>query len=117
MKNLLLYVMVLFYVVAGFNHFINTRMYLKIMPSYVPYHQAMVYISGIMEILFALLLLPSATRHASAWLIVVMLIAIFPANIQMAIDFWRRHNPYLWLAILRLPLQLPLIYWAWLYTR
>ena len=90
---------------------------MKIMPPYVPYPLAMVYISGVFEVLLALLLLPLATRHVAAWLLILMLIAIFPANVQMAVNFWRRHNPYLWVAILRLPLQIPLIYWAWLYTK
>ena len=117
MKTFFLYAMVALYIVAGLNHFFNTRMYMKIMPPYMPYHLAVVYISGVCEVLFALLLLPVATRHVAAWLIIIMLIAIFPANVQMAIDFWRRHNPNLWIAILRLPLQIPLIYWAWLYTQ
>ncbi len=109
--------MVLLYVIAGLNHFYNTRMYMKIMPPYLPYPLSMVYISGVLEVLIALLLLPLATRHAAAWMLILLLIAVFPANVQMAVNFWRKHNPYLWVAILRLPLQIPLIYWAWLYTK
>ena len=52
-----------------------------------------------------------------AWFILLLLIAIFPANVEMAIDFYRQHNPHLWLAIVRLPLQLLLIYWTWVYRR
>lgn len=117
MKNIFLYLMVLLYVIAGLNHFYNTRMYMKIMPPYIPYPLAMAYISGLLEVLFALLLLPLATRHIAAWLIIVLLVAVFPANVQMAINFWRKGNPYLWIALLRLPLQVPLLYWAWLYTK
>jgi len=116
-KTILLYIMVLLYIVAGLNHFFNPRFYLKIMPPYIPYHLAMVYISGVCEVLFAILLIPIATRHIAAWLLILLLIAIFPANVQMAIDFWKKHNPYLSIAILRLPLQLPLIYWAYQYTK
>ena len=75
-----------------------------------------VYLSGVLEIVFALLLLPLTTRHVAAWLIIFLLIAVFPANMQMALNFRRKHNPYLWLAIARLPLQPLLIWWAWIYT-
>ena len=46
-----------------------------------------------------------------------LLVAIFPANIQMMINFWNKNNPYLWIAIARLPLQILLIWWAWSYTK
>jgi uncharacterized membrane protein len=117
MQWLSLYSMAALYLIAGFNHFWHPRMYQRIMPPYIPYHLPMVYISGVCEIAFALLLLPIATRWLAAWLIIALLIAVFPANIQMAIDYSRRHNPYTWLAILRLPVQLVLIFWAWQFTK
>lgn len=116
MKEVLLYIMALLYVVAGVNHFLNPRFYLKIMPPAIPYHKAMVAISGIFEILFGLLLLFDATRPIGAWLIITLLVAIFPANIYMAINWTRKHYRNLWIAYVRLPLQLVLIYWAWIYT-
>jgi uncharacterized membrane protein len=61
-------------------------------------------------------LIPDATRSIAAWLIIALLIAIFPANIQMSINFKRKNNPYFWITIVRLPLQLLLIWWAWLYA-
>lgn len=117
MKIILLYLMVLVYIAAGIYHFVNPRMYQKIMPAYIPYHTAMIYISGILEIVFALLLLPESTRPVAAWLIIVLLIAIFPANIQMAINFYQKQHSGLWIAIARLPLQIVLIWWAWIYTK
>ena len=116
MKKILLYLMVLFYIVAGLNHFVNTATYMKIMPPYIPCHLAMVYISGIFELAFGLLLLPYATRRMAAWSLIILLMAVFPANVQMAINYWHTYNPHLWIAILRLPLQIPLIYWAWQYS-
>ena len=113
MKEASLYVMVVLYTVAGINHFISPRFYLKIMPPALPYHKALVNISGICEVVFALLLLPVATRHIAAWLIILLLIAIFPANIYMAIKWQRKHHPYLWVAYARLPLQFVLIWWAY----
>ena len=117
MKEKARYVLVLFFIVAGINHFLHPRFYLDIMPPWVPYHLLTVYISGLCEVVFGSLLLYPATRRVGAWLIILLLIAIFPANIQMAINFAHSHSPYLWLAIARLPLQLLLVWWVWVYTR
>ncbi len=111
-----LYLMVAFYIAAGINHFRSPKFYLQIMPPWLPYHKALNYISGACEIIFALLLIPESTRSIGAWLIILLLIAIFPANIQMTLDFKKKRNKYFWLSILRLPVQLFFIWWAWLYT-
>lgn len=108
-----LYIMATLYIVAGINHFINPRWYLKIMPPWLPYHQALNYISGACEILFGALLFPEQTRSLAAWLIIGLLVAVFPANVQMSIHYSKRKNLAFWLSIARLPIQLVLIYWAW----
>lgn len=117
MKNFLLYFMSLLYIAAGIYHFVNPKFYLRMMPSYIPFHLPMVYASGVFEILFAILLIPESTRPIAAWLIIALLIAIFPANIQMAVNFYHKQHPALWMAIVRLPLQIALIWWAWIYTK
>ena len=117
MKHLFLYLMAAGYMLAGLNHFLNPKFYLRIMPPWLPWHIPLVAVSGVCEILGGILLLQQSTRVAGAWFIIAILIAVFPANIQMALNFSHKHNPYLWLAILRLPLQLVLVWWAWLYTR
>ena len=117
MKNLLLYVMAIVYVAAGLNHFINPKFYTRIMPPWLPYPLMLVNISGVCEIAFSLLLIPAATRAIGAWLIILLLIAVFPANIQMSVNYWKYHNPYFWVTLLRLPLQFVLIWWAWVYTK
>jgi len=109
--------MALFYVLAGINHFVNTPNYLDIMPPYLPFPLALVYISGVSEIVIGLLLLPVLTRKLAAWLLIALLVAVFPANIQMALNYWRPNNPHLWVAIVRLPVQFLLIAWAYVYTR
>ena len=109
--------MALFYVIAGINHFLNEPQYVKIMPPYLPYPLQLVYLSGVCEAVFGLLLIPLYTRRAAAWLIIALLVAIFPANIQMSLNYWHEHNPQLWLTILRLPLQVLLIRWAYVYTK
>lgn len=109
--------MVLLYTAAGINHFIHPGMYRKIMPPWLPWHNELVWLSGVAEILCALLLLIPATRRIGAYCTIALLIAVFPANIQMMLDYARAGNPLLWIAILRLPLQLLLIWWAYYFTK
>jgi len=117
MKKFFFYFMALFYVGAGLNHFRNPEFYMQIMPPWLPWHYALVLLSGVAEIVVGILLVIPRTRRLGAWLTIALLLAIFPANIQMAIHYYRTANPGLWIAILRLPLQGLLIWWAWLYTR
>jgi len=118
MYQLSLWTMVVLYVAAGINHFVRPAMYDSIMPHFLPpaSYRTLVAVSGVCEVVFGLLLIPSSTRPVAAWLIIALLLAIFPANIQMTVDFMRRHNPYTWLTWLRLPLQAVLIWWAYKFT-
>ncbi len=111
------YLMVLLYIGAGINHFVNTPVYVSIMPPWLPYPKLLVYISGICEALLGVLLLPVATRRVATWLIILLLIAVFPANIQTTLNYGYQHDIRFWISVIRLPLQLILIRWAWLYTR
>ncbi len=109
--------MTIAYIAAGINHFINPQLYLSIMPPWLPAHAALVEVSGVLEILLGLLLLPLRSRRLAAWGLVTLLIAVFPANVQMLLNYIREDNPHVWMAVLRLPLQLLLIWWAYIYTR
>jgi uncharacterized membrane protein len=109
----------IFYIGAGVLHFINTQFYLKIMPPYIPYHLAMVYISGAAEIAGGLGLLIPIVRRAAAWGLVALLIAVFPANLYMATDHIQvgsAPTPPI-LAWGRLPLQAVFIIWVLWCTR
>jgi uncharacterized membrane protein len=117
MKHVALYIMSLLYIAAGINHFVNPRMYVKIMPPWLPGHLQLVYISGVAEILLGILLIPASTRIFAAWGIIVLLIAVFPANVQMMLNYYQKNLPGFWLTLVRLPLQAVLIWWAWGYTR
>jgi len=117
MKMILLYSMALFYIAAGIFHFVRPGFYRAIMPPYLPLHSALVYISGYCEVILGLLLFPAATRSLAAWGIIALLVAVYPANIQMMLNYWHSHSPYLWITIVRLPLQFVLIWWAWQYTK
>ena len=112
-----LYFMSLFYFSAGLMHFITPRFFLKMMPESIPFHKQIIYISGIAEMVIAVLLLFETYRSVAAWMVIVLLILVFPANIQMTINFWKKKKPFLWLTVIRLPLQFVLIWWAWLFTR
>ncbi|QNF31579.1 DoxX family protein [Adhaeribacter swui] len=117
MREASLYIMALIYVGAGILHFLRPGMYMGIMPPWLPAHKFLVLASGACEILFGLLLLPAGTRPVAAWLIIALLIAVFPANVQMALQFTEQHRPGWWLTWLRLPLQGVLIWWAYTFTR
>ena len=104
------------YVAAGINHFVHPAMYLAIMPPYLPWHLALVNISGVAEVLLGLLLLPVATRRLAAGGIICLLIAVFPANVQMTINYVNEHNPATCVTFARLPLQILLVWWAWQYA-
>ena len=116
LKTIGLYLMAALYVAAGINHFVHAAKYVSIIPQWMPYKLLLSNISGVFEILFGVLLLPKPTRHFAAWGIILLLIAVYPANIQMALDYYRSHNAYFWLTLVRLPFQFFLIWWAWIYT-
>lgn len=115
MYNIFLYLQALVYVVAGLNHFINPKTYLAIMPPYIPAHQLLVNLSGIAEVALGLGLLFPATRSLAAWGLVLLLIAVFPANVYMATADRFSSIP-MWIKWGRLPLQGLLIWWAYRFT-
>lgn len=105
------------YITAGIGHFVATRIYERIMPDYLPAHHALVLISGVAEIAGGLGVLYPPTRRSASWGIILLLIAVFPANLWMLQHPERFPGIPLWAMWLRLPLQLVLIAWAWRYTR
>lgn len=116
MKLFFAYVMGIFYVFAGSMHFISPETYLKMMPKILPYHLPLVYITGVAEILCGLGLLFQETRVIAAWATILLLVAIFPANINMAMNP-EQFGISPWILYLRLPLQFVLIWIAYLYTK
>jgi uncharacterized membrane protein len=116
-QKISLYVMAVFYIIAGVNHFISPDFYKKIMPPWLPWHYPLIYFSGVCEIVFGILLLFKQTRKQAAWAIIVLLVAVFPANIQMMLNYYHQQSPYLWIAILRLPLQPLLMWWAYQFAK
>jgi uncharacterized membrane protein len=105
------------FALAGANHFVHTDFYVSIMPPYLPWHTALVYVSGAAEIILGVMLFFRRVERIAAWGMIALIMAVTPANVQMAI------HPELYLgysqAVLwaRLPLQGVLIAWAFWYTR
>ncbi len=104
------------YVLAGAVHLFKPRLYVRMMPPWVPFPQWSILISGIFELAFGTGLLFAATRSWSAWGIIFLLIAVFPANVYMLTSGKFPRIPKIVL-MLRLPLQLVLIRWAYYYTQ
>ena len=118
MRKFLFWLMPAIYILAGLNHFRNPDFYTNIMPSWMPDHEMWNYISGIAEILLGIGLIPKQTRKISAWLIIAMLVVFFfVIHLPMAWKFYLEKDPYLWLALVRLPIQVYLIWWALKYTK
>jgi uncharacterized membrane protein len=106
-----------FFTFAGTMHFVRPRSYIAIMPDYLPAHRELVYASGAAEIVGGLGALPERTRRAAGWWLAATMVAVFPANLHMALhpERYRRIPPALLYA--RLPVQALIIAWALRATR
>jgi uncharacterized membrane protein len=106
-------------IIVGITHFTAPDPYIKIVPPYLPNHAALVYISGFFEILGGIGILVPPVSQSAAWGLLLLFIAVFPANINMAvnaIDLPNIPDSDL-LRWGRLPFQAVLIAWAWWYTQ
>ena len=83
-KTLFIYTMGIGYIWVGFQHFIDTSFFLRIMPPSFPLHKESVYVSGVLEILFGSGIIIKKTRFYASWGIIFLLIAVYPANIYLA---------------------------------
>jgi len=119
-KRVMLWIMGIFYVLAGLAHFVRTDYYLPMMPLYLPAHRELVLLSGVAEVVLGIAVLIPQTRRLAAWGVILLLIAIFPANLHIALHnvplFGAAEGAGIWNWV-RLPFQLVLIAWAWWYTQ
>ncbi|HCD52493.1 MAG TPA: hypothetical protein DEQ34_08600 [Balneolaceae bacterium] len=101
---------------TGVMHFVKPRVFERIMPDYIPHHKAMVFWSGVFEVLGGIGIMIPFSRIFSAWGLIALLIAVFPANIDMFVKSVKR-APFLSLrtqiTFWRLPVQFWLIYWVY----
>lgn len=104
-------------ILAGILHFIMPKFYLKIMPPYLPAPYLLVILSGIAEIICGILLLFPATQNMGAIATIALLIAVFPANIEMSRKYFHKKRKGFWWTIVRLPLQILMIWWAYKFLK
>ena len=83
-KLITIYIMSYFYIQIGIKHFTDPNWFMQIMPPYLPYHLELVYLSGFFEIILGILLIFKKTRYIAGWGLILLLIAVFPANIYLA---------------------------------
>ncbi|MFO0662234.1 MAG: DoxX family membrane protein [Polyangiaceae bacterium] len=101
-------------VAIGIGHFVNPTPFVKIVPSFLPAPLALVYVSGVFEVLGGVGVLIERVRKLASYGLVALYVAVFPANINMAVNHIQIGDTpvpeaMLWL---RLPLQVVLIVWA-----
>ncbi|MEA5622001.1 DoxX family protein [Nostoc sp. UHCC 0251] len=118
-KETLRVILAISIIVVGVTHFVVPQEYVKIVPPQLPYPLGLVYLSGFYEILGGIGLLVPPVSQAAAWGLLALFIAVYPANINMAVNLIKiEHIPNSpWLHVIRLPLQAVLIAWAWWYTK
>lgn len=117
LKLILKYLLGLLFVAAGLNHFLNPDFYLKIMPPGLPWPLFLVHASGVFEALLGAALLFKRTTRLAAWGLIALLVAVYPANIHMALNpdlFPEYSQAALWA---RLPIQIVLMAWVYWYAR
>ncbi len=104
----------IFMIVAGVFHFVTPAPFIKIVPDFLPFPAALVYISGVFEIVLGAGLFFPPTRQLASWGLVALLIAVYPANLNMAFNHIKLSGipDSWWLHGIRLPFQFVLIAWA-----
>lgn len=110
-----LYSMAAIYVMAGVLHFVEPKFYLKITPKWVPFPEHVNVLVGVIEIVLGLALLFTTTCQYAAIGIIALLVAVFPANVYHFQKAKRKQKLVL-VTLLRLPIQVLLIYWAYTFV-
>lgn len=110
-----LYLMGGLYIFAGVSHFIKPKIFMRIMPRYIPSHKAMVYLSGFAEILAGVGVCFAATKTWAIYTIIAMLTVFLLVHFYMLSSKKAGAGFPKWLLLLRLPLQFALMYWAYSY--
>jgi len=118
-KEILRVILAVSIVFVGIIHFVIPAPFVKIVPPQLPYPLELVYISGFFEILGGIGILVPPVSRAAAWGLVALFIAVYPANINMAVNHIKLDNIPTdnWFHAIRLPLQFVLIAWALWYTK
>lgn len=103
------------YIFAGLMHFIKPKVYLRIMPRYLPFHKQLVLLSGITEIILGIGLLFEPTKDIAIYGIIGMLSVFLLVHFYMLSSEKAGAGFPKWVLFLRLPLQFALMFWAYSY--
>ena len=115
-KLITVYVLSILYILVGINHFINPDFFIPLVPPALIYSEELVFISGFIEILMGVMLFFKCSRKLGAYITIILLFAVFPANIYLYLSDTPRNILDIseQQALFRLPFQAPLIiiaYW------
>ena len=116
-KRFALLGLAVFFLVGGVNHFVNPDFYVGIMPPYLPAHLELVYLSGLFEVLGGLAVLAPGLRASAGWGLIILLVAVLPANLHMALNPESFPDMSRFALYVRLPVQALFIVWAYWATR
>jgi uncharacterized membrane protein len=105
------------YIFAGIMHFIKPKVYLRIMPRYLPFHKPLVILSGVAEIILGIGLFFKETKNLSIYGIIAMLAVFLLVHFYMLSSEKASAGFPKWLLLLRLPIQFALMYWAFMYLK
>jgi len=112
-----LYLMAFIYILAGFFHFLKPKVYLRIMPRYLPAHRVLVYLSGAVEIVLGIGLCFYATKNWAIYGIILMLAVFLLIHFYMLTSKKAAAGIPVWALVLRIPLQFILMWWAYYYLQ
>lgn len=112
-----LYLMATIYILSGFFHFLKPKLYMRIMPPYLPAHRALVYLSGAVEISLGIGLCFPVTKNWAIYCIILMLAFFLSVHFYMLSSRKAGAGIPVWALILRIPLQFILMWWAYYYLQ
>ena len=118
-KPFTIYVMSIMYIFIGIRHFTDPQYFLDIVPPQLPFKLFLVYFTGLIEVVGGVAILAPKTRKAGAYLLILLLVSVFPANIYLYVS----ETPQNLLgiskmdALIRMPFQIPLILLAFWHSK
>jgi len=102
-----------FFIIAGVNHFRSPDVYLSMMPPWLPWPEMLNFVSGAAEIAGGVGVLHPRARRIAGWGLIALLVAVFPANLHVALNGWPEMHVPQWVLWARLPVQLLFIAWVY----
>lgn len=116
-KRIALLLLAAFFVFAGVSHFTNEAFFVRIVPPWLPYPLLMVRLSGVAEIAGGAGVLIPGLRRVAGFGLLALLVAVYPANVEMALHPERFPDTSPAFLYARLPFQLLLAAWTWWATK